>query len=252
MKTSDLVALGVASANHARWVAVARATPRPPAPTPDRLAQIIARIVGEQPVPATERVSVADLDTAIAHALARGTSSLEEARMARVALSQVPPRTERRVSCVVCRLALERHPDYPDAPICTACADDIPASRQRLADRRAGYERTLARAQLQATMTVEALDESDASRWVQIVAARDDARQTRWLERVKTAIYTPSSTKVSDALRRCWNADEVAFWTKVGAEGEIRRVDVAEAHLKHVSEACEAFEKEVVRDARPV
>jgi hypothetical protein len=197
------------------------------------------------PIVRGRRVTVEELDAAIVAALARGHSSLREPSMARVALSQVPPHAKSgRVSCVVCGIALP--PAVPGIPVCQHCADDPSMSRELLAARRASIVRDRDAATSEAQAARDALTAEDTRRWDKIATARlacervgrhagkATPEQRAWIARVQSAIHNPQSTAVSNALRRVWYADEVAYWSSGGATEALRRVDAAAAHL----EAC--------------
>jgi hypothetical protein len=230
---TDYVALGLAAHARRAWLRQARSAPLPPAPAPRG-----------------RHVSVAELDEAIAAALVRGRNSLED-HMPRVHIKLVPePAAPRRTPCVVCGLALALA--LPLHDVCVHCAAAPDASRARLADRRAGHERALSVAHTEAQAALDALSETDRARWNKIAATRlavarvgrwegtATPEQQQWLDRVKAAIHNEQSTAVSDALRRAWHADEVAFWAVAGAAEQLRRVDVAAAQLAACLEALEA------------
>jgi hypothetical protein len=104
----------------------------------------------------------------------------------------------------------------------------------------------------EAQAALDALSPQDRARWDKIAAARlavarvgrwegtAPPEQQQWLDKVKAAILDEQSTAVSDALRRAWHADEVAFWAVAGAAEQLRRVDVAAAQLAACLEALEA------------
>lgn len=233
---TDYLSLGLAAARRRAWFARCRAAPVPPPPA--------------------RPVSVAELDAAVAAALARGTSSLEEKRMGRIALSQIPERAPGgRAPCAVCGLALARA--VPSIPICRHCADSPDAVRARLDGRRQAAERAIAAATAEAQAARDALDARDAARWDKIAAAllasarlggragTATPEQRAWLDKVKAAIHNPASPAVSDALRRVWHADEALYWTVGGASDDLRRVEVVRLMYEEclsglVEEPCNA------------
>lgn len=134
-------------------------------------------------------------------------------------------------------------------------AVQVLAERPTPADAQARLDKVKDAILLDPAQAVAALDEDDARRWAKIVENRAVAEAgggwaVAWLAKVEAAVEDASSPKVSDALRRAWRAadvsdplrrawlaDEVAFWARASALEELRRVDVAAAHLEAALEA---------------
>jgi hypothetical protein len=212
MPPIDFVAAGLAAAERRAWFARCRAAP--------------------VPLPRARKASVEELDVAVAAALARGRSSLEEKRMARATMSVAPPPSGGRRTCVVCGMATAQ----AGVPACRLCIEEIDTARVRLDGRRRVARAAIEVATADAQAARNALDERDQRRWDKIVAARlkaaRDESARAWVGKVKAAIDNATSPAVSDAIRRVWWADEALHWTIEGAAEEMRRADVAETQLE--------------------
>lgn len=245
---NDLVSAGIAAANRRAWLRRAQSAASPPPVSRERLAAICARAAAECPPPPARSVSVEELDAAVAAALARGHSSLEELRMAKIHMSQVPPRPRvRRGQCLLCGLSLELV--EADCPICQLCAENAAESRKKLAGRRADTEAQLAAAEGEWQAAFTALDERDMRRWAQITelmsacdmeVATDEQRAR--LAKIRAALLDPADDRMSDALRRVYAADEVVCWARLGAKDALWKVNTAAAHLESAVAALRAFE----------
>jgi hypothetical protein len=212
MTTDTLIGAGINAARVRDWIGRCKDLPPPP----------------------LLRVPYARIDpAAIDAAIARGTSSLDRSATMPKATIQTAP----RVPCVACdRFAERAHPAHA---ICSGCAATPDLTRERLTQRIARIQDRIVKAAQDAQDARDALPPSDVPKWDKISAARlavgrsgrfsDTATEaTRtWLRKVQKAIDTKASTQVSDAIRRVWLADEIAYWAISGASDEERRARIA-------------------------
>jgi hypothetical protein len=124
-------------------------------------------------------------------------------------------------------------------------------------DRLALIRNRLYHAERDAQAARDDLSEDNRRRWDKIAAARlavgrvgrfantATSEQAAWLAKVAKAIDTPGDSRISDAIRRVWVADEAAFWAAEGAAAEERRVF---AVLAQVESFCEAVGVDVWED----
>jgi hypothetical protein len=228
----DPIAAALQEARIKAWLAkCATLPPPPPLPMPYR-----------QHDPARH-------EAAVAAALARGVSSLEEYQtMPRIALQTTPAAPSRaRGQCIACDMLSDRaHPAYP---VCDRCAAEPDTTRQRLEQRITTAQQRVVNAANEAQSARDALSEADAKKWSKIAAARlaigrtgrhaDTAtpEQRVWLAKVQRALDTPTNTQVSDALRLVALADEAHYWIAAGAATAERQARIALAQFEECIEA---------------
>ena len=230
---TDLITAGLEAQRVRDWLAHCATLPPPPEP----------------PMPYVKYDPIAH-EAAIAAALQRGRTSLEERRMPRITLQTAPAAPERsRGQCVACDMLSDRaHPAYP---VCGRCAAEPGLTRQRLVQRIAAIHQRTETSAHEAQAARDALSDTDAAKWDKIAAVRlavgrtgrhagtATPAQRAWLAKVQKALDTPASTQVSDAIRRVAVADEAHHWVVAGAAEAERRARVALAQVEECIEVLE-------------
>jgi len=234
MTTDDLYHRAATLAARRAWLAAARVAPIP-----------------DPPAPPYAPLRPDAHEAAVAAALARGTSTLQQWKdngMPRIQLQtgrQTPatPAASPRVTCVVCQLFAPRA--LAGHAVCAPCAERPDAARSILASRSARALAAVLPAQAELDAAYTALTDGERARWQAICQARIAVgRAGRWqgtadaatrekLQRTKDAIDR-NDPRISEGLRRIWHADEALFWANEVAADEGRRVAVAGEQL----EAC--------------
>lgn len=217
---SDTLAAAARLTEHRAWLRAARTAPIPP-PHVDYAP-----------------LRPAEHDAAVADALARGTTSLQqwkERPMPKVRLQTAPaaPAASPRVTCVVCQIYAPRA--LAGHAVCAPCVEAPESARSILMSRSARVLASALPAQAEFDAAYAALSDAERARWAAIVQARlqvargaaDDATRAR-LERTAAAIDR-GDPKIGPALARIWRADEGLYWANVVAADEGRRVAVAGA-----------------------
>jgi hypothetical protein len=226
--TDDTLLAAARLSEHRAWLAAAKAAPVP----------------AYAPTPPYAPLRPAEHDAAVAEALARGTTTLQQFKerpMARVKLQTPaapsgPSAGPARVTCVVCQMyaprALEGH------PVCAACTADPAAARSILTSRSARVLAGVLPAQGALDRAYAALDAAEQARWRAITAARRavaadtaDAATRERLRRTQAAMDA-GDPRISEALRAVWVADEALYWANEVAADEGRRVAAAAAQFE--------------------
>jgi hypothetical protein len=135
-------------------------------------------------------------------------------------------------ACVVCgaQNVVRAHVDHA---VCVACVTAPADARRRLEAQRQAVIRQQQSCAHAAQAAYDALSDEERARWsaYALVRAQRDAGQPlsdsdlRRLRITTTAYRTPGHPRITDALRRMFEADEALFWANAANEGRQKQIN---------------------------
>jgi hypothetical protein len=166
-------------------------------------------------------------------ALKRSSNTESDDLFPNVAASQEPMKRPKPLrACVVCGVqnVVRAHADHA---VCIVCVTAPADARQRLEAQRQAVIRQQQICARAAQAAYNALSDEERARWsaYALVRAQRDAGQPlsdsdlRRLRITTTAYRTPDHPRITDALRRMFEADEALFWANAANEGRQKQIN---------------------------